>query len=126
MRKLLMSNTQFEVVDEVMDFGQIPQVLEKQHPQLLIVNPIAQGKSQKEILQLIAQLQNDIPVLVISPATHEAYILDAFENGASGYIPYTATLTDLHTAIIRVSKKQYYLSPTLVFDLPRWQQLKAV
>jgi signal transduction histidine kinase len=126
MRKLLMSNTQFEVVDEIMDFDQIPQALEKHHPQLLIVNPIAQGKSQKDILQLIAQPRSDIPVLVISPATHEAYILDAFENGALGYIPYTATLTDLHTAIVRVSKKQYYLSPTLVFDLPRWQQLKTV
>jgi DNA-binding response OmpR family regulator len=126
MRRLLMSNTQFQVVGEVTDFGQVASILEKQQPQLLIVNPIAEGKSQKDVLQTIAQAHNDIPVLVISPATHDEYILDAFENGAVGYIPYTATLTDLHTAIVRVSKKQYYLSPTLVFDLARWQQLKAV
>jgi len=126
MRKLLMSNTQFQVVGEVMDFGQIAPILEKQQPQLLIINPIAEGKSQKEVLETIVQARNDIPILVISPATHDEYILDAFENGALGYIPYTATLTDLHTAIVRVTKKQYYLSPTLVFDLVRWQQLKAV
>jgi len=126
MRKLLMSNTQFHVVDEVQDFQQIIPALEKYHPQLLIINPIAGGRSQKEVLQTIVQAHSETPILVISPATHDEYVLDAFESGALGYIPNIATLTDLHTAIVRVSKKIYYLSPALVFDLPRWQQLKAV
>ncbi|MFT3894559.1 MAG: response regulator [Anaerolineales bacterium] len=125
MRKLLMSNSQFQVLDEIQDFEQIVPALEKHHPQLLIINPIAEGKSQKEVLQSIVGTRKDVPILVISPATHDEYVLDAFESGATGYIPNTATLTDLHTAIVQVSKKQYYLSPSLVFDLARWQQLKA-
>jgi DNA-binding NarL/FixJ family response regulator len=91
----------------------------------LIINPIAEGRSQKQVLQAITQAQTETPVLVISPATYDEYVLDAFESGAMGYIPNTATLTDLHTAITQVTKKQYYLSPALVFDLARWQQLKA-
>jgi PleD family two-component response regulator len=125
MRKLLMSNSQFNVLDEVQDFDQLVPSLEKHHPQLLIINPIAEGKTQKEVLQTILQAYKETPILVISPATHDEYVLDAFESGATGYIPNTATLTDLHTAIVQVTKKQYYLSPTLVFDLARWQQLKA-
>jgi AmiR/NasT family two-component response regulator len=125
MRKLLMSNSQFHVLDEVQDFEQLVPSLEKHHPQLLIINPITEGKTQKEVLQTIIQSHKETPILVISPATHDEYVLDAFESGATGYIPNTATLTDLNTAIVQVTKKQYYLSPTLVFDLARWQQLKA-
>lgn len=126
MQKLLMSNTQFQVVGEVQNFQQLVPAMEKQQPHLLIVNPFAEGKSQKEVLQAITQVYGDIPILVISPAVHDEYVLDAFESGALGYIPNAATLTDLHTAIMRVSKKEYYLSPSLVFDLARWQQFKTV
>jgi DNA-binding response OmpR family regulator len=125
MLKLLMGNTQFQVVGQVQDFDQVVPALEKQNPQLLIINPIAEGKTQKEILQTITRAHAQTPVLVISTASHDEYILDAFESGAMGYIPNTATLTDLHTAIVRVAKKEYYLSPSLVFDLPRWQQLRV-
>jgi AmiR/NasT family two-component response regulator len=124
MRRLLMDNSQFQVLDEVQDLSQIVPALEKHHPQLLILNPISEGRSQKEILQSIAQQHPETPILVISTATHDEYVLDAFESGALGYIPNTATLTDLHTAIVQVSKKQYYLSPSLVFDLNRWKQLR--
>jgi DNA-binding response OmpR family regulator len=125
MRKLLMNNTQFQVVGEVQDFRQIIPAIQKQNPHLLLINPIAQGKSQKEVLRAITQAYGDVSILVISPATHAEYLLDAFESGALGYIPNTATMTDLHTAIIRVSKKEHYLSPALEFDLARWQQLQV-
>ena len=126
MRKLLMSNSQFQVLDDIQDFQQIIPALEKYHPQLLIINPLAEGKSQKDVLLPIVQANMGTPILVISPATHDEYVLDAFESGVTGYIPNTATLTDLHTAIVQVSKKQYYLSPSLKFDLADWQQLKAI
>jgi two-component system, sensor histidine kinase and response regulator len=125
MRRLLMSNSQFQVLDEIQDMDQIIPALDKYRPQLLILNPIAEGKSQKEILQSIALTHPETPILVISTATHEEYILDAMESGALGYIPNTATLTDLHTAIVQVSKKQHYLSPALIFDLTRWMQLRS-
>lgn len=125
LRKLLTGNPQFQVVGEVQDFSQIAQAVEKFHPQLLIVNPISEWRSQKEILQSVSERHPDTPILVISPAVHDEYVLDAFNSGAMGYIPNTATITDLHTAIVRVSKKQHYLSPSLVFDLARWRQLKT-
>jgi len=125
MYRLLTDKAQFQVVGEVQDLAQTVEALEKYQPHLLIINPVSADKSQPELLQTIMAAYPETAVLVISTTTHDEYVRAAFENGALGYIPNIATITDLHTAIMRVAKKQHYLSPTLTFDLARWQGLKT-
>jgi DNA-binding NarL/FixJ family response regulator len=121
MKKLLGANTQFRVVGETHNLDEAVAIIEKQNPQLLIIDPVTENKKQAEILQTINKASPQTAVLVISTATHDEYVRAAFEDGVLGYIPNTATITDLHTAIMRVAQKKYYVSPTLTFDLARWQ-----
>ncbi len=125
MHKLLARNPHFEVVGEIQDLTQVADAIETYQPQLLIINPLTEGKSQAEVLQSIVGARPGTAVLVISTATHNEYIRAAFESGVLGYIPNTATITDLHTAIMRVARKQYYVSPGLSFDLAQWQEARA-
>lgn len=121
LRRLLQANSQFQVLGEVQELDQAVPVIEKHKPQLVIINPIAAGKNAREVLQTITQACPDTAVLVISSATHDEYVIAALESGAHGYIPNNATITDMNTAIMRVSQKQHYLSPDLKLDLARWQ-----
>jgi AmiR/NasT family two-component response regulator len=121
MKKLLGANSQFQVVGETHNLTEIVPAMEKQKPQLLIIDPVTENKKQAEILLTISKVSPQTAVLVISTATHDEYVRAAFESGVLGYIPNTATITDLHTAIMRVAQKKYYVSPTLTFDLARWQ-----
>lgn len=121
LRRLLQANTQFQVLGEVQELDQAVPVIEKHKPQLVIINPIAAGKNAREVLQTITQACPDTAVLVISSATHDEYVIAALESGAHGYIPNNATITDMNTAIMRVSQKEHYLSPDLNLDLARWQ-----
>jgi DNA-binding NarL/FixJ family response regulator len=125
MKKLLGANMQFRVVGEIQNLTEALPVIEKQNPQLLIIDPITENKNQTEILQTITKASPKTAVLVISTATHDEYVRAAFESGVLGYIPNTATITDLHTAIMRVAQKKYYVSPTLTFDLVRWQEAQT-
>jgi DNA-binding NarL/FixJ family response regulator/two-component sensor histidine kinase len=126
MKKLLDANSQFQVVGETYNLTEVVPVMEKQKPQLLIIDPVTESKNQPEILQTITTASPQTAVLVISTATHDEYVRAAFESGVLGYIPNTATITDLHTAIMRVAQKKFYVSPTLTFDLARWQAEQTV
>ncbi len=122
--RLLQANSQFQVLGEVSDLDQAVPVIEQYKPQLVIINPIAAGKNAREVLHTITQACPNTAVLVISSATHNEYVIAALESGAHGYIPNNATITDMNTAIMRVSQKQHYLSPDLNLDLARWQDSK--
>jgi DNA-binding NarL/FixJ family response regulator len=122
LKKLLNGNSQFLVMGEARNLREAVRVMETKKPQLLIVDPVVQNKNQMDILQTLTTANPETAVLVISPSTHSEYIRAAFNSGALGYIPNTATITDMHTAIMRVAQKQYYASPALNFNLEEWQQ----
>jgi AmiR/NasT family two-component response regulator len=123
--RLLSANSQFQIVGEIQELSQSVEQLQQLQPQLLIINPVCERFSEREILRMITQACPDTAVLVISHATQDAYVIAALESGAHGYIPNTATITDMNTAIMRVSQKEHYLSPDLSLDLSRWQDTQA-
>jgi two-component system, OmpR family, alkaline phosphatase synthesis response regulator PhoP len=122
LKKLLGGNMQFQIVGEARNLAETLAAMEMQKPHLLIIDPVTEGKNQTEILHAITAAHPDTAVLVISPATHGEYVQAALASGALGYIPNTATITDMHTAIMRVAQKQYYVSPAVKFDLAGWQK----
>jgi DNA-binding NarL/FixJ family response regulator len=113
LKLLLSSNNQFKVVEEIGEMAQINSAIEKHHPHLLMLNPITEGKNQTEILNEIINAHPDVAILIISSVTHDEYVHAALDCGALGYIPNTATITDLNTAIMRVAQKKLYISPAI-------------
>jgi DNA-binding NarL/FixJ family response regulator len=122
LKKLLSGNKQFQVVGEVQELTRTAAIIEQKPPDLLIINPVTHDKNQMELLQMMTAASPETAVLAITNNPHNEYITALLESGALGCIPNTATITDLHTAIMRVAQKQYYVSPTLNFNLDQWQK----
>lgn len=122
LKKLLSGNTQFQVIDEVQDLTHAATIIQQKQPDLLIINPAKQDKNQMDLLQMMTNASPETAVLAITNNPHSEYITALLDSGAFGCIPNTATITDLHTAIMRIAQKQYYVSPTLNFNLTKWQK----
>lgn len=125
LKRLLDDNSRFHIVGEVQQLANVSQAIKRESPQLLMIDPVMKDVTQTDILQTIMTDYPETAVLVISASAHEEYIRSAFESGVLGYMPNTATMTDLHTAIMRVAQKQYYVSPILQFDLAGWLETQA-
>ncbi len=113
LRRLLESNANLRVVAEVRDLQQTAASIEKFQPDVLIINPSGDGKQQHELLQSIISTAPNAQMLIIATRIDSEYVLDALQCGALGYISSSATMTDLHTAIVNVARGQMYLTPTI-------------
>ncbi len=113
LRRLLTANPNLHLAAEVGNLEEIPAVLKKHRPDVLIINPVMGQKPQHEVLQSIVAGNPDVNILVIASQTNTEYVVNALESGALGYVPLNTTMTDLYTAIINVARGQMYLSPLL-------------
>ena len=113
LRRLLESNVNLRVVAEVRDLQQTATCVEKFHPNVLIINPNGDGKHQHELLESIITASPGVQMLIIATRIDPEYVIDALQCGALGYISSSATMTDLHTAIVNVARGQMYLTPTI-------------
>jgi AmiR/NasT family two-component response regulator len=113
LRRLLESNPNLNVAAEVRDLRQTSAAVENYQPDVLIINPVGDGKKQHEVLRSIAARSPNVRMLVIATRIDPEYVLDALECGVLGYISSSVTMTDLHTAIVNVARGQIYLSPTI-------------
>lgn len=114
LRRLLTRYTNFHYVSEVTQLDQLPAAVVQHRPDLLVINPLADGKIRYEIIQEVVKENQDVNVLVISPSRKKSYVLGAFQSGARGFVPEDTTTNDLYTAISNVGRGQIYLSPTIV------------
>ena len=114
LNRLLSGYAQLQIVAEVKKLDEAGDAAKKYQPNVIIVNPVAaEGKKQQEVLSSITAAAPEARILVISSRIDPEYVINALENGALGYIPLNATMTDLTTAISNVARGQVYLSPVI-------------
>lgn len=113
LRRLLSSSPHLNLVAEVGSLDDVRAAVSKHHPDVLIINPVADGKKQQEILQCIAECAPEVRMLVIATQTSPEYVVNALSHGALGYVPINTTMTDLNTAIVNVARGRMYLSPLI-------------
>lgn len=113
LRRILSANPHLNLVAEVGSLDEVRAAVSRHHPDVLIINPVADGKKQQEILQGIAESVPEVRMLVIATQTSPEYVVNALRNGALGYVPINTTMTDLNTAIVNVARGQMYLSPLI-------------
>ncbi|MEO5983901.1 MAG: response regulator transcription factor [Ferruginibacter sp.] len=75
------------------------------------------GRSGLEALQQIKQINNKLPVLILSIHPEEQYALRALKAGASGYLSKDMAADELVNAVRRVMLGKKYITPSIAEKL---------
>ena len=110
--KKLLAND-FEVVAAVHDGRTLVEIAQKLHPDVILVDigmPLLNGL---EAAQRIKRTLPDVKVVYVTINNDPDLIAEAFRRGASGFVPKTAAVSELLSAIYKALNGEFYVSPQL-------------
>ncbi len=113
LRVLLEAEPDFTIVGEAGDGLEALRLLEKLQPAVLVVDVIMPALNGLEVTRQVSRRFPQTRVVVLSMHANEAYVLEAFRNGAIGYVLKCSTIADLVKAIREAIAGRRYLSPPL-------------
>lgn len=113
LRSLLETQSGFSVIGEVVCGTDVVDTVEQLSPDVLVLNLVMPELGGLEITSQITQQCPDTQVLILSPYHEEAYFLEAFRRGATGYILKNTSVDNLAQAVREVVANRRYLSPSL-------------
>ncbi len=86
-------------------------------PELVIMDISLPDMSGIDATRRIMEILPEVRVVILSMHTEAAYIVEAFQAGACGYVTKTSTGTHLKECIETVLGGSYYLDPNLSQDI---------
>jgi DNA-binding NarL/FixJ family response regulator len=99
------------VVAEAEDGREAVHLVEKYHPDIVLMDIAMSGMNGLEATTRITKEYPDVKVVILSMHKNEEYVLQALRSGASGYLLKDAGTAELEIAIQAVAKGETYLSP---------------
>lgn len=109
-RRLLLDEPDMRVLGEARNGSEALELIKTQRYSLVLLDIDMDGRSGLEVLGSIRNLQNGLPVLMLSMYPEEQYALVAMQAGANGYVAKDAEPAELVVAIRRVAGGGQYLS----------------
>jgi len=116
LRVLLEAEPDFRIIGEAADGLEAAQLIERLHPDVLVLDLMMPGLSGLEVTRQVAQRSPHTRVIILSMYANEAYVVEALTHGAAGYVLKKSTASDLARAVREVSLGRRYLSPPLTED----------
>ena len=113
LRNLLNSEQDFKIVGEASDGLSALELVDKERPDVLVVDMMMPGLNGLEVIRRAIHSFPSLRIIVLSMQNADAYVVDAFKFGASGYILKDTGPAELIQAIRDVVNGQRYLSPAL-------------
>jgi len=113
LRALLEDEADFSVVGETADGLQAAQLVERLKPNILVVDFMMPGLNGLEVARRVKQGSAKTRVLLLSMYNNESYVIEAFRNGAAGYVLKDSSADDLVSAVRQVASGHRYLSAPL-------------
>ena len=113
LRTLLESNLLCEVVGEAADGREALALVKRREPAVLIADLMMTGMNGLQLTSNVSRLKLKTRVIVLSMYRDDAYVLDAFRNGAAGYVAKESSGAELFEAIREVLAGRRYLSPAI-------------
>ena len=113
LRALLKSDPEFSVVAEAADGLAAIEAVEKNHPDLLILDISMPGMNGLEVITHVRHISPKTQILVMSMHDAEPYIFEALKNGAKGYVLKGDELSLVARAAREVAAGRLFLSPSL-------------
>ncbi|MEP7339176.1 MAG: response regulator transcription factor [Acidobacteriota bacterium] len=113
LRALLQSEPHFRLVGEASDGIEAVRLAERLKPDVLITDVMMPGLNGLEVTRQVTKSLPLTRVIILSMYTTDAYVFEAFRNGALGYVLKDSQAADLIQAVREVIAGRRYLSPPL-------------
>jgi len=113
LRALIEENPSLEVVGQAHDGNEALSLVEQIHPDLVIMDIMMPNLNGFEATKALTALMRPPKVVILSQYSREEYVLQALNNGASGYLLKDAAADELLLAIRTVSDGELYFSSQL-------------
>jgi two-component system response regulator NreC len=113
LRALLEAEPDFTVVGEAGDGLEGLELAERLSPDVLVVDLMMPGLNGLDVTRQLSKSRPRTRIVVLSMYSNEAYVLEAFTNGASAYVLKDSRPSDLLQAVREVAAGRQYLSPPL-------------
>ena len=113
LRALLQAEPGFQVVAEGATGLEAIQLVERFRPDILVIDLMMPEINGLEATWQIKQRNPETRIIVLSMHADEAYVLEALQNGASGYVLKDSSADDLVQAVHKALLGWRYLSPPL-------------
>ncbi len=113
LRALLEGEPHFRLVGEAGDGIEAVRLVERLRPDVLITDVMMPGLSGLEVTRQVTRGATKTRVVILSMHNNDAYIFEAFRNGASAYVLKDSQTSDLIKAVREVAAGRRYLSPPL-------------
>ncbi len=113
LRALLERELDVTVVGEAGTGLKVADLVEQLRPEILLLDLRLPDLSGLEVLRQVRQRTPTTRVLILSMYSNEAYVKEAFRQGAAGYCLKTAKAEEVIGAVRAVAAGKRYLSPPL-------------
>jgi two-component system, NarL family, response regulator NreC len=113
LKALLEAEPDFRVVGEAGDGLQAIRRVELLSPRILVLDLMMPGLNGIDVVREIKKCSPHTQVVILSMYANEAYVLEALNNGASGYVVKDSSSADLVRAVREAAAGRRYLSPPL-------------
>ncbi len=114
LRRLLESETDFQVVGEASDAMQALQKVREVHPDVVLMDIGMPGMSSFEAARLIEKNSPGTRLIFLTMYEDEEYLLQSLDVGAAGYVLKDAPAPKLINAVREVHQGRKYLSPQVL------------
>jgi len=114
---LLGSMPEVEVVGEANDGQEALDLIQKVHPDILLLDLNMPKMDGVATLQALRRLERAPLVLMLTISQNETDLLSAIKAGADGYLLKNTEPEDLHRSILRLARGQGILSPEVTAPL---------
>ncbi len=125
LKHLLADEKTFKLIGEARDGIEAVELVEKLRPSVLLLDLMLPRLHGLEVIRQVKKVSTRTQVIVVSMYSDEPYVIEAFRNGAMGYVLKDSTSAELLQAIRGVEAGNRYLSPSLS-DLAIHAYLKRV
>lgn len=113
LRALLQAEPGFEIVAEGATGLEAIRLVERFRPDVLVIDLMMPEINGLEATWQIKQRIPETRIIILSMHADEAYVLEALQNGASGYVLKDSSADDLVLAVHKALLGWRYLSPPL-------------
>src|SRR5690349_10189754 len=113
LRALLQIEPLFRLVGEASDGIEAVRLAERLKPDVLITDVMMPGLNGLEVTRQVTKSLPHTRIIILSMYTNDAYVFEAFRNGALGYVLKDSQAADLIQAVREVVAGRRYLSPPL-------------
>jgi len=113
LRTLLESDPLFDVVGEAADGREAIELVKRRQPAVLVADLMMPRMNGLQLTKAVSRLKVKTRVIVRSVYRDEAYVLEAFRNGAAAYVAKESSGAELFQAIREALAGHRYLSPAI-------------